>query len=608
MGTTGDAIDVSGVSFRYPGADEPTLTDADFRVGDGEFVAVLGGNGSGKTTLCKTFNGLVPHFFDGEFDGTVTVAGRDVETASVAELSRDVGYVFQEFENQLVTPTVFEELTFGPMNYGRDDYRERAHRTLDELDIETVDGRFIWELSGGQQHLVALGAALSMDPEVLVVDEPAAQLDPAHAKETYEQLRRLNDEGMTVVAIEHHTEFIAEYCDSVALVADGRVRWKRPTDEALNRLSELREQDSHPPQVTRVADRLFDEGPLPTTFRDGLARFRSLSPPESASEPAADAAAGAGADSAEAGDAGADDGPTAADDDAVIVDDGPAADDAGDGDSEAASERDDADEETGEAAAVEGGQEAGAEPESDEDIIVADPDASGVAEPGDGDDIIVASESEPAGDVGDEDLDDDTDEDLGDNTGEGGDEDTDESGDDVADEDTDEGGDDVADEDLSGDTEEDTRDASGEPDESVESDEPTQETGGDAASGDAAGDESMAGGRAAAELEATGPDAATEEESDAIPDADETAREAATGRDEGAAGADSGAGDDIDDELAGSIPFRDDDTGTMNTVLSEEDEEDGDGEETTDDAGSSSADDEDEEEGGSGFFSRLLGR
>lgn len=289
MGTTGDAIDVSGVSFRYPGADEPTLTDADFRVADGEFVAVLGGNGSGKTTLCKTFNGLVPHFFDGEFDGTVTVAGRDVETASVAELSRDVGYVFQEFENQLVTPTVFEELTFGPMNYGRDDYRERAHRTLDELDIETVDGRFIWELSGGQQHLVALGAALSMDPEVLVVDEPAAQLDPAHAKETYEQLRRLNDEGMTVVAIEHHTEFIAEYCDSVALVADGRVRWKRPTDEALNRLSELREQDSHPPQVTRVADRLFDEGPLPTTFRDGLARFRSLSPPESASEPAADA-------------------------------------------------------------------------------------------------------------------------------------------------------------------------------------------------------------------------------------------------------------------------------------------------------------------------------
>ncbi|RKD88891.1 ABC transporter ATP-binding protein [Halopiger aswanensis] len=273
---TETAIDVSDVTFRYPGVDEPTLEKADLRIDRGEFIAILGGNGSGKTTLCKTFNGLVPHFFEGEFDGRVRVAGRDTRDASVADLSRDVGYVFQEFENQLVTPTVYDELTFGPVNYGRDDYRERALNTLAQLDIETVDGRFIWELSGGQQHLVALGAALTMDPDILVVDEPAAQLDPVRAHETYERLQELNEDGITIVTIEHHTEFIAEYCDTVALVADGTVKWKQSTDEGLNRIEELREQRIHPPQVTRVARTVDDDGRLPTTYADAVARYRSL--------------------------------------------------------------------------------------------------------------------------------------------------------------------------------------------------------------------------------------------------------------------------------------------------------------------------------------------
>ncbi|GAB3672937.1 ABC transporter ATP-binding protein [Halopiger thermotolerans] len=273
---TETAIDVSDVTFRYPGVDEPVVEKADLRIDRGEFIAILGGNGSGKTTLCKTFNGLVPHFFEGEFDGRVRVAGQDTRDASVADLSRDVGYVFQEFENQLVTPTVHDELTFGPVNYGRDDYRERALNTLSQLDIETVDGRFIWELSGGQQHLVALGAALTMEPEILIVDEPAAQLDPVRAHKTYERLQSLNEKGITVVTIEHHTEFIAEYCDTVALVADGTVEWKRPTDEGLNRIEELREHRIHPPQVTRVARRIDDGGDLPTTYADAIDRYRSL--------------------------------------------------------------------------------------------------------------------------------------------------------------------------------------------------------------------------------------------------------------------------------------------------------------------------------------------
>ncbi|RLM40310.1 ABC transporter ATP-binding protein [Haloarcula sp. Atlit-120R] len=269
------AIVVDDLSFRYPGTDENVLDGADVTIEPGEFVAVVGGNGSGKTTLCKSFNGIVPHFYEGTFDGRVTVAGLDTASSSVAELSQHVGYVFQEFDNQLVNPTVFEEVAFAPLNYGREDYRERVHRTLDLLDLDGLEDRFIWELSGGQKHLVALAAALSLDPEILVVDEPAAQLDPVNARSTYEHLTDLNaDHGKTVVTIEHHTEFIAEYCESVVLVADGAVQWKLPVEDALNRLDDLRAQDVHPPQVTRVAERVCDgDGDLPVTVADGAARF-----------------------------------------------------------------------------------------------------------------------------------------------------------------------------------------------------------------------------------------------------------------------------------------------------------------------------------------------
>lgn len=275
MTDTDVPIDVEDLTFRYPGTDEPVLDGASLTVEQGEFLAVVGGNGSGKTTLCKAFNGIIPHFFEGEFSGTVTVNGTRTRDASVSELSRDVGYVFQEFDNQLVTPTAYEEVAFAPMNYGQADYREKVETTLSTLGLEALADRFVWELSGGQKHLLALAAALSLDPDVLVIDEPAAQLDPVTAIEVYDHLARLNSEqGKTIVAIEHHTEFVAEYCDSVALVDNGAVSWKRPTQVALNKVGDLREQSVHPPQVARIAERTFDgEQELPVTIDDAVSLF-----------------------------------------------------------------------------------------------------------------------------------------------------------------------------------------------------------------------------------------------------------------------------------------------------------------------------------------------
>ena len=250
-------IVVDDLTFSYPGGDEPVLRGANLTIESGEFTAIVGGNGSGKTTLCKTFNGLVPHFFDGEFDGTVRVDGTDTRASDVAELSQHVGYVFQDFENQLVQETVRDDVEFAPLNYGFEDYAERATRALETVGLDHLADRFIWELSGGQQHLVALAGVLAMDPEFIFIDEPAAQLDPQNARETYEQLRWLYEErDKTIVVIEHHSEFIGDYCEDVVLVSDGGVAWKESVREGLNRLDDLHDHDIHPPQVTQIADEL----------------------------------------------------------------------------------------------------------------------------------------------------------------------------------------------------------------------------------------------------------------------------------------------------------------------------------------------------------------
>ena len=233
-------ICVKDLSFRYPGTDRDTLRNVDLTIERGDFVAVVGGNGSAKTTLCKTFNGLVPHYWNGDFAGSVHVDGVDTWDSSVAELSSRVGYVYQDFQNQLVRPTVRDEVAFGPLNFGHADYRERTDEALEHLGIAHLRDQFVWQLSGGQSHLVALAAVLALRPEVIVVDEPVAELDPARALEIYLRLRELNErDGITVITIEHHAEFIAEFARSVVLMADGAPVWHLPVQEAMDRHEDL---------------------------------------------------------------------------------------------------------------------------------------------------------------------------------------------------------------------------------------------------------------------------------------------------------------------------------------------------------------------------------
>ncbi|MBP3951060.1 ABC transporter ATP-binding protein [Bacillus suaedae] len=271
-----EQITIDNVNFQYPGGEDKVLRDLSLTVNKGEFLAIIGGNGSGKSTLCKLLNGLIPHYYVGDFSGRVVVNGLVTTEQKVADLSHHVGYVYQDFENQLVCPRVLEDASFAPLNYGYKDYKARGKRALHLVGLDGHNEEFIWQLSGGQKHQLALAGALSLDPDILIIDEPVAQLDPHHAEMVYKTLQQLNkDYGKTIIVIEHHTEFIADYCDQVVLMDHGRVLWKKKTREALREVGELKSSKIYPPQVTQAAYQWagYTKEQLPINLAEAMAFF-----------------------------------------------------------------------------------------------------------------------------------------------------------------------------------------------------------------------------------------------------------------------------------------------------------------------------------------------
>lgn len=278
-----NAVEIDGLTYTYPGAPQPTLKEISLQIEKGDFLAVVGNNGCGKSTLCKALNGLIPHFITGIMEGSVRVEGLDTRESDVGVLAQKVGYVYQDFENQIVRPTVLDDASYACLNYAFPDYLARGRTALRQCGLEGREEEYVWQLSGGQTHLLALAGAVSLQPDILILDEPIAQLDPMHADRIYEVLRDLNENhGKTILVIEHHTEYIADYCKHVMLMRDGQVRWILPTENALQRVEELEECNIFPPQVTQAAHRLRRAGRLPadillpTTVEGGKTAFAGL--------------------------------------------------------------------------------------------------------------------------------------------------------------------------------------------------------------------------------------------------------------------------------------------------------------------------------------------
>jgi energy-coupling factor transporter ATP-binding protein EcfA2 len=240
------------VSYIYPHSSDAVLRDVSLEIHRGEFLGLIGPTGAGKTTLCLALNGIVPQFYGGRFFGQVTVAGLDSLDHPVSALAQHVGMVFQDPETQLIATSVENEIAFALENLRvpREEILARIPRVLAAVRLEGTEQKHPHELSGGQKQRLAIAAALAMQPDLLVLDEPTSQLDPVGEQEVFAVVRELNQElGVTILMASHAAEQMAEYADRIALLSHGELITIGTPDEIYSQIDLLNEHDLRPPQV-----------------------------------------------------------------------------------------------------------------------------------------------------------------------------------------------------------------------------------------------------------------------------------------------------------------------------------------------------------------------
>ena len=226
-------IQVQGLNYSY-GESRAVLADVEFEVADGERVALVGPSGAGKSTLLMHLNGLLPDQLPRDTERvSVVVSDVPVRKSSVAEVRRLVGFVFQDPDDQLFCPTVREDVGFGPLNLGlpRDEVLRRISESLELVGLSGFENRSTLQLSTGERKRVCLAGVLACQPEVLVLDEPFANLDPRARRSLVQILREFP--GAQVIAT-HDLEFVVELCDRVIILDDGDVKADGPVREILS--------------------------------------------------------------------------------------------------------------------------------------------------------------------------------------------------------------------------------------------------------------------------------------------------------------------------------------------------------------------------------------
>lgn len=277
--TTEPLVRLEGVRFRPDGAERPVLDGLDLDIRKGEWVLVMGPSGSGKTTLALTLNGTVPHSITGEFAGTVTVAGRVTAGTPVAALATTVGMVFQDPDGQIVHETVRDEVYFGLENlrWSPTEIVQEAHRALDQVGMLDLLDAEIMSLSGGQKQRVSLASVLALSPEVIVLDEPTANLDPQGMRDVFSVIDQIHRQrGVTILMVEHHVDELASMVDRLVVIENGRVALEgRPRRIFSAVAPEASRRGLWLPQVSELVHAVTNEASgadLPITVEDCVER------------------------------------------------------------------------------------------------------------------------------------------------------------------------------------------------------------------------------------------------------------------------------------------------------------------------------------------------
>ncbi|MDD2251631.1 MAG: energy-coupling factor transporter ATPase [Dehalococcoidales bacterium] len=277
-------ISIRGVSFSYNGSDVPALKNIDLKIERGEFVLLTGESGSGKSSLCRVINGLIPHFHGGVISGHIEVAGLNPLQSSPGLMANRVGMVFQDPDNQLVTSDVCHEICFGMENlaFSRDMIAGRLDESLEMLDIKHLRNRPVAQLSGGEKQRTAIASVLALRPDILLLDEPTSQLDPAGSQRLLASLRRLNRNlGLTVILVEHRLEKAIHYADRLVVMGKGTVLVNQTPRSAMKKSDyALEECAISLPPVVELYRNLVARGvkldAVPLSLEEGLTVFKKI--------------------------------------------------------------------------------------------------------------------------------------------------------------------------------------------------------------------------------------------------------------------------------------------------------------------------------------------
>ena len=259
-------IQIQELTFKYTGGKHNALENITLEIEKGDFVGIIGESGAGKTSRCNCINGLIPHHFTGDFYGSVKVDGDDTFDIDPGKLALKVGSVFQDIESQLTGYFVEDEILFGLENFGipAAQIEERISSALETLGIEELRHREISTLSGGQKQKVVFAAILALEPQVLVLDEPTGELDPASSVQIFALLKKLNEEkGITIVIAEQKIMLLCEFVKKLIVLEKGTCVHYGEIRSTLTHQKEMEEAGINCPRVLTLTGKMEKEKLLP---------------------------------------------------------------------------------------------------------------------------------------------------------------------------------------------------------------------------------------------------------------------------------------------------------------------------------------------------------
>jgi len=250
-------IEINGLSFIYSGGKENALSDINLSIAEGEFLGIIGSSGAGKSTLTYAINGVVPHYFNGDYYGEIRVNGLDTLETGIDVLSKQVGSVFQDIDGQMVAQVVEDEILFGMENFGvpHDEIEGRLQEALAAAGISDLRYREMSSLSGGQKQKSAIAAVIALRPRILVLDEPTGELDPQSSRKIFECLKELNEKyGITIIVVEQKIMLLCEFAKRLAVMSNGRLVCEGTVKDVLQQPDILEKAGVNMPRVTTLGN------------------------------------------------------------------------------------------------------------------------------------------------------------------------------------------------------------------------------------------------------------------------------------------------------------------------------------------------------------------